>query len=261
MKIDNDKYYTDPKISKYCIDKTFEIIGKENINSIIEPSAGNGSFSNQLDCIAYDIIPDADNIIKQDFLKLEINYEKDRLIIGNPPFGTKMNLAQKFFKKAVSLGDYIAFILPISQLNNSNTLFEFDLIYSEDLGITNFSDRELHCVFNIYKRPENGLHNKPSNILEDIKIMRESTKGYSDFEFDLRMCYWGNGSAGKILSNSDRKYAGEYKIKIYNEKLKEEIIKVLSNAEWKKELNYIAMLRIKQFDVINILKKYIPQIK
>ena len=76
MKIDNDKYYTDPKISKYCIDKTFEIIGKENINSIIEPSAGNGSFSNQLDCIAYDIIPDADNIIKQDFLKLEINYEK-----------------------------------------------------------------------------------------------------------------------------------------------------------------------------------------
>ena len=29
MKIDNDKYYTPIDLAKYCIDKTFEIIGKE----------------------------------------------------------------------------------------------------------------------------------------------------------------------------------------------------------------------------------------
>ena len=68
-KIINDKYYTPIDLAKYCIDKTYEIIGKENITEIIEPSAGNGSFSNQLNCIAYDIEPECDGIIKQDFYK------------------------------------------------------------------------------------------------------------------------------------------------------------------------------------------------
>ena len=65
-KIEHDKYYTSTTLAKYCIDKTFEIIGKENIAEIIEPSAGNGSFSNQLECIAYDLFPEHKNIIKQD---------------------------------------------------------------------------------------------------------------------------------------------------------------------------------------------------
>jgi hypothetical protein len=74
------------------------------------------------------------------------------------------------------------------------------------------------------------------------------------------MCYWGNGSAGKILQEGE-KYSGEYKIKILNKTLKEDIIRVLSTVDWKKELNFIAMLRIKQYNIIEILKKYIPEIK
>ena len=67
-KIDLDKYYTLPEISKYCIEKTFEILKGEEISEIIEPSAGAGSFSNQIEnCIAYDIKPEGENIIEQDF--------------------------------------------------------------------------------------------------------------------------------------------------------------------------------------------------
>jgi predicted RNA methylase len=67
-KINLDKYYTPVELAKYCIDKTYEIIGKENITEIIEPSAGNGSFSLQIpNCIAYDIEPEHESIIKQDF--------------------------------------------------------------------------------------------------------------------------------------------------------------------------------------------------
>jgi hypothetical protein len=171
-----------------------------------------------------------------------------------------MNLAQKFFKKSVELGDYIAFILPISQLNNSSTMFEFDLVYSEDLGKIDFSDRNLHCCFNIYKRPELGLNKKQEAKLKDIIITRQDSKGYDKLDYDIRMCYWGNGSAGKILQE-DEKYSGEYKIKILNKVLKEDIIRVLSTVDWKKELNFIAMLRIKQYNIIEILKKYIPEIK
>jgi hypothetical protein len=259
-KIFLDKYYTNMVTAKWCIDKTLEIIGNENISEIIEPSAGNGSFSSQIDCIAYDIQPEAQNIIQQDYLNLDIEYKKGRLIIGNPPFGSRMNLAQKFFQKSIQIGDYIAFILPISQFSNSASMFQFDLIFSHDLGKINFSDRQLHCCFNIYKRPQNGLNQKKSDKLQDILIVRQDANNYSEMTFDLRMCYWGNGSAGKILKEGET-YSGEYKIQIKNDELKDKIIEVLSTVDWKKELNFIAMLRIKQYNIIEVLKKYIPQIK
>ena len=79
-------------------------------------------------------------------------------------------MAQKFYKKSVELADYTAFILPISQLNNSSTLYEFDLIKSIDLGEQLYTDRKLHCRFNIYKRP-NILNKKPKTTLECVKII------------------------------------------------------------------------------------------
>lgn len=259
-KIDLDKYYTNPQIAKLCIDKTLQIIGEKNITSIIEPSAGNGSFSSQIICQAYDIQPEAESIIQANYLELDIEYQKGRLVIGNPPFGSRMNLAQKFFKKSIEIADWIAFILPISQYNNSGSMFEFDLIWSQDLGVTNFSDRDLHCCFNIYKRPDNGLNKKTNAKLSDIKIIRQDSKNYDNLKYDLRMCYWGNGSAGKILQDGE-KYSGEYKIIVNNLELKDKIIEVLSNINWKEELDFIAMLRIKQYHIIDILKKYIPEIK
>jgi hypothetical protein len=46
-KLENDKYYTNKKLALRFILKTYKIIGKKNIKEIIEPSAGNGTFSNQ----------------------------------------------------------------------------------------------------------------------------------------------------------------------------------------------------------------------
>ena len=259
-KIDLDKYYTPTETAKYCIDKVYEIIGKDNILDVIEPSAGNGSFSLQIpNCKAFDIAPEHESVKEQDYLGLNTEYKKKRLIIGNPPFGSRMNLAQKFFKKSVDIGDYIAFILPISQLWNTNSLFEFDLVYSEDLGQIKYSDRNLNCCFNIYKRPESGLNSRPKNKLNSLKIVRQDSKGYDTFEdFDLRMCYWGNGSAGKILKDEES-YSAEYKIKISDE-FKQEVMEVLTNINWFDELNCIAMLKIQQFHIINTLKKYIQTI-
>jgi len=259
-KIDNDKYYTPTELAKYCIDKTYEIIGKDNISEVIEPSAGNGSFSNQLNCIAYDIEPEHESIIKQDYLTLDLEYKKGRLIIGNPPYGRCLSLAQKFYKKSIEIADYIVFILPISQLNNTQSMYEFDLIYSEDLGLKNYSGRELHCCLNIYKRNPNGLNKSKKIKLKDIKIIRQDSKEYNDvLDYDLRMCYWGNGSAGKILKENEH-YSAEYKIIINNKNIKDEIIKVLKKTDWKKELNKIAMLKIQQFHICNLLKREIPYI-
>lgn len=73
------------------------------------------------------------------------------------------------------------------------------------------------------------------------------------------MCYWGNGSAGKILKDGES-YSAEYKIKI-QEPYKKEVIQLLENINWFDELNCIAMLKIQQFHLISTFKKYVPDIK
>ena len=129
-KIENDKYYTPIPLANYCWEKTFEIIGEENISEIIDPSCGDGAFyhhSKQVPHFGYDIDPKCDflNVIKADYLEQDITYLWGRLVIGNPPYGRCMNMAQKFYKKSIEIADYIAFILPISQLNNTRSMYEF----------------------------------------------------------------------------------------------------------------------------------------
>ena len=74
------------------------------------------------------------------------------------------------------------------------------------------------------------------------------------------MCYWGDGTAGKILKNEEH-YSAEYKIKINNPKLAKDIVTLLENFDWKDYLNCIAMRKIQQFHIIDILKNNIPDIK
>jgi hypothetical protein len=141
-KIQNDKYYTSPELAQYVVNKTKEILGEENITEYLEPSAGSGVFLDVLDkedkpYLAYDIEPEDNKsrIIKQDYLTLDLDYKKGRCVIGNPPYlNNKTLIFEQFYNKSVMLGDYISFILPVSQLDNTVKLHKFDLIHSEDLG-------------------------------------------------------------------------------------------------------------------------------
>lgn len=192
-KLHLDKYYTSKELATYCVNKVHSIIGKDNISEYIEPSAGGGVF---LDCLplntlAYDIEPEDDRIIQQNFLNLDLPYKEKRLIIGNPPYGARNVLSVQFFKKSIILCDYIAFILPISQLNNNQQMYEFDLIHSEDLGEREYTGKKVHCCFNIYRRPINNmLNNKPKNKLLDIKIVEVRLKNKVVKDYDLRICAW-----------------------------------------------------------------------
>jgi len=268
VKIHNDKYYTPIPLANYCWDKVLSIIGEDNISEIIEPSVGDGSFLHHTDkCphFAFDIEPECESdttyIFKEDYLTTDVKYLWGRLVIGNPPYGRCLNKAQKFFKKSVEIADYIAFILPISQLNNTRSMYEFDLIYSEDLGVHRYTDRDLHCCFNIYKRPESGEHNKkPVSKLNDITIYRQDSVGYKDKDYDIRMCYWGDGTAGKILKE-DEHYSAEYKIKINNEEKREDIIRILTTFNWREYLNCIAMRKIQQFHIVDVLVQNVDNIQ
>ncbi len=226
--IELDKFYTPKQVAKDCIN-TFWRTGFD-VTEIIEPSAGNGAFSLQIpNCIAYDLEPEHESIIRQDFLKLDLPYKYGRIIIGNPPFGDRNNLARSFYKKATELCDAIAFILPISQLNNSDSLYEFDLIKSVDLGVLEYSGMKIHCCFNIYTRPKNGLNSKPNLKIDWIKVYRDDQDGYENINADL--CIFRRGaSAGKEKFTDT--HTQTYKI-VVDDKSKVEYMKYeILNFDW-----------------------------
>jgi hypothetical protein len=266
-KLDNDKYYTPVDLAKECIDKTFEIIGKENITEIIEPSAGNGSFSNQIaNCIAYDLVPESDNIKTADFLDMKLGYKSGRLFIGNPPFGVHNKLVVDFYDKCCDCGDYIAFILPISCYKNDIKLYKFDLIYSEDLGLRYYTDRELHCCFNIYRRPDSGAFNfKPNYELNEITIIEHRRKK-GDYQtaankeikdgYCYAMCNWGDGCLGKVPN-----FIGEYAQEVYfycsDERIKNEMLKLL---EFDTIREYASSISSKKISVMKLYKYFYENI-
>lgn len=254
------------KLAKYIVSKTKEIIGEENITEYIEPSAGAGVFLDYLDkpYLAYDIEPEDDRVIKQDYLELDIGYKKGRCVIGNPPFGRGNSLSMAFYKKSVKIADYIAFIMPISQYKNNAQLYDFNLIHSEDLGLHKYSDRELHCCFNIYKRPSDGkLNKKPNYKLKDVSIIEYRRGGNTNIpeDFDFVMGTFGAGCVGKIPQEVGQ-YASECYFYINNKELKYKILDVLNKYDWKSASKGISnTYSLPQWKICKILKENIPELK
>ncbi len=269
-KIRLDKYYTSEEIAEHCFKKTLKIIGEENITEFIESSAGNGVFLDMMEKYtpnisykAYDIEPDDDRIIQQDYLELDMEYKEGRVCGFNFPFGNRNVLLWKFYRKSITHSEYIASILPISQFNNDQQLYEFDLIYSEDLGKQLYSGKLIHCSFNIYKKPINGINIKKNNYkLKDVTIKenRQARNQYipSTYKYDIGICVWGD--VGKELEY-ERQYNQEAYIKINNEDIKEECITLIRNANWREIYPMSTSPTLKQWQIYKYLKEQIPQLE
>lgn len=112
-KVPKDKFYTNQCIAKKCID----MIDFDKYDIVIEPSAGNGSFSNNINhnnMVAIDIEPESSNIMCCDWFEYKLDKQYNNiLVIGNPPFGLRNNLSKEFIRKAININaQTIAFILP-----------------------------------------------------------------------------------------------------------------------------------------------------
>tara|TARA_R110002167_G_C12481927_1_gene634682 strand:+ start:61 stop:846 length:786 start_codon:yes stop_codon:yes gene_type:complete len=260
MKIDLDKYYTNDVIVEHCLSVVDDLI--IDYGEVIEPSAGNGAFSLKIpNCIAYDIKPEHESIVQQDFLKLELPYKEGRLVLGNPPFGTRNTLSVKFYKHACKMSDYIAFILPISQYDNNQQMYEFDLIHSEQLPLIEYSGVKLLCCFNIYKRPKNGINKrKTSYKLNDVFISEYRRGGTYKIpeQFDFAMNTYG-ASLGKEVFEIGT-YCQENYLVIKNEKYRAEILNVMIKTDWKNLYPYISTPKIQTWKIYKYLKEQIPEL-
>lgn len=119
---DKDQFYTTNETAGYCYKKTMSILNELSINTknytFIEPSAGCCNFYSLLPQnrrIGIDIDPKGilkDELIECDFLKYLPNSGKKYIVIGNPPFGLRGNLALRFINHSYNFADVVAFILP-----------------------------------------------------------------------------------------------------------------------------------------------------
>uniref|UniRef100_A0A6C0KE33 Methyltransferase n=1 Tax=viral metagenome TaxID=1070528 RepID=A0A6C0KE33_9ZZZZ len=160
-----DKFYTKPDIADRCIQLTKTSIDISESDTIIEPSAGNGSFLKKIaefhsNCKGYDLKPEDESIIEKDFLSI-LNIPNSKLhIIGNPPFGRQSMLCKRFIKKSIELGaSSISFILPKSFKKESlQRVFDpyYHLIATCELPAFSFLlekiDYDVPCVYQVWEK-------------------------------------------------------------------------------------------------------------
>ena len=217
----SDKFYTKQTIADYFINKWKYIINPKEGCFIIEPSAGSGSFftpifnEEKYNIFGYDIEPENKDIIKGDFLEVELPNVTDIHFIGNPPFGRQSSIAKKFIKKCAKHGESISFILPKSFKKDSfqkTFPLEFHLIYEEDVPENSFiiygKDYNVECVFQVWKRMEIKREIEENKIPYKFSFVKKE----EDPQFSLRRV---GVYAGKISTEIENKSSeSHYFIKI-----------------------------------------------
>ena len=158
--MDYDKFYTNPKIAKECINYIKECIPDWEKYLWLEPSCGTGSFSDNIDgvqLVSIDIDPDVHAMKNMSFLDYEHKGDKV-LLFGNPPFGRQGSNAKAFIRHGAKFSEVIAFILPRSFMKPSMySIFpkKFHKIYEIELPKDSYLHNGIKCsvptVFQVWK--------------------------------------------------------------------------------------------------------------
>lgn len=226
-------------------------------DTIIEPSAGSGAFSRQINgCIALDLQPEEEGIIKADFLKWKpesINKEKT-LVIGNPPFGKQCSLAIKFIKHAASFASTIAFILPKSFKKESiqaRIPSDFHLMHEIDIPDNSFTlngnEYSVPCVFQVWKQQSNvrkisgfGVLPKEYSWTKDVKIANVAIRRVGVY-------------AGRAFTDISNKSIQSHYFLIVPEEEKELVVDKLNSINWQHN-NTTGPRSISKKEFINVLQ-------
>jgi predicted RNA methylase len=260
-----DKFYTKNDIVKKCLDAIVYNIDINENDIFIEPSAGNGSFSNEMNklfknVLCYDIEPENNNIIKQDYLELNIDkYNNTQVhIIGNPPFGRQSSLAKKFIKKSCGFANSISFILPKSfkkdSFKKSFDLY-FHLEYEFDLPNNSFyinnenNEHNVPCVFQIWVKKNNKRLIQENQKPKYFKFVKKNDN--PDLSFRRVGVYAGNIDKN-FMNKSEQSH---YFIKLNDEINLNEFINKFNTLEFNEKNNTVGPKSISKPELINKLNK------
>jgi hypothetical protein len=224
MSRDLDKFYTKESIVIKLLNVIKKKINIKTCDLIIEPSAGNGVFLNNLieiykdnKILAFDIKPENKKIIKKDFLTIDNNKYDDKIIhfIGNPPFGSQSSLAKQFIKKCILMNaNTISFILAKSFKKDSvkkifplnySLLYQIDI--KDDAFLLDGNNYSVPCVFQIWCK--NTKLRKPVKILVSKNFV--FCKKNDNPTYSIRRIGW---YAGKISRDINKSENSHYFIKL-----------------------------------------------
>lgn len=132
-------------------------------------------------------------------------------------------------------------------------MYEFDLVYSGNLGTILFSDiKPVECCFNVYCRPPSGNLNKHTKLdIHGVKFKRSDNKGYDSFDYDFRLCCWGSHT-GCILEEHEKDYAVTYKIKVIPE-LRDKVVEIIRNTDWSKVRSNVSCRNLTKSAIVKVL--------
>jgi len=258
VKCENDKFYTNTKV----IDNLINKINFNKYDLIVEPSAGDGAFSNKIklktnnELLSFDIKPENKDIIEQDWFNYKINQKYNKvLVIGNPPFGINNKLSLNFIKHALSFDNVItiAFILPnVYNKHTKQKVFpkNWKLVRVEKLPYNSFllNNEEYHvpCTFYIWTKEESIIdyrfdYKKYETNPDFIIIKNKEDFNKADF-----FIMGASPSNIKNISEVTKNNRGYYiKSNIDTEELKFN----LKNINWRKEGNSSASGGVSWFSI------------
>lgn len=235
MKIQLDKFYTNPSVCDYLINKLFSYFPSLKQSYFIEPSAGSGNFVNSLlkngintdKILALDIDPLENNEIKiktANYILTKISYSYKNVIIGNPPFGKKSKLALEFLNKSLTESDFVAMIFPNSFkrfsmqkhiAKNAKLLLEIDV--PKNAFLVNNKKYDVNSVFQIWATKnfkcyanDKRIKVKPSNTSEDFEtFIHNNTQktlrffNQKEYQWDFALHRQGYYDYNKKITNPD----------------------------------------------------------
>lgn len=185
-----DAFHTPPDLAATCVRLLKEHLGplRARLTYFVEPSAGGGAFYRllpgdrraacELDDMASDLSRLPGRVVEGNFLRTTArSFGADGLppdsvcVVGNPPFGRRDALAQRFLSHAAGMAGTVALVLPSSFLRPSgrpwhagNVDRRLHFVAAQPLPWTAFcvgdGERTLNCAFVVYRvdahRPRQG---------------------------------------------------------------------------------------------------------
>lgn len=256
-----EKFYTNNDTVQLCIQQFKEKINPTFGDLIIEPSAGNGQFINEIKKLTdkyyfCDIAPEHKEIQTVDYLNLAVQHFKTLVstkihVIGNPPFGRQSSLAWKFIKKSCEYADTISFILPKSFKKSSMKSKwnpNFHLVFETDIKEKSFTldgnILDVPCVFQIWKLRNEKRIDPDLNEPYKFKFVKKNESPHISFR---RV----GVNAGAIDTNiQDKSVQSHYFIKFDDEKNIDNLIEALQDIKFT-ENNTVGPKSINKGEIIN----------
>lgn len=225
-----DKFYTKPDVAAHCLKRAASYVGGR---ILIEPSAGSGNMLDAantagFECYGFDIAPEAGrpDIQMLDYLAGPIRDHlpndikgKQLACVGNPPFGSKGDLALQFLNKGLDETGLVCFILPLCATEWSfqkHVKPGAKLVHCERLPSNSFTlcgePRPVDCAIQIWTMDDLGpdlrITETPLVKKPDFKMVRYNCAGdpsvlKDDWEFAVRAQAYGDAAGVRLERGSD----------------------------------------------------------